>query len=208
MFAASTGHAQFGGLLGGKKKSAGTDKDAYIAQGKQLIQGYALMQSTLLEVGAAQAEAEGDNAKAEEYRVLAKTLADDPSTKDFDKVKQASEEIREKQSDTAKRSVEYTAKGKAALQKTLPKATASFAGGVALSVLSVKWLAEYPDQLKAAGTFGKLKLLKELKVPLYVAKEIPSALKTLPTLTKAMGHAKKQGVDVKDAEKQAAGIKL
>ena len=202
------GTPNFGGLLGGKKKSSGTDKDAYIAQGKQLIQGFVLIQSTLLEVGAAQAEAEGDIATAEKYRVLAKTLADDPSTKDFDKVKQATGEITKKQEDTAKRSVEYTAKGKAALQKTLPQATAAFAGGVALSVFGVKWLKEYPDQLKAAGTFGKFKLLKELKVPLYVAKGIPDTLKGFPALKKAMGYAKKQGVDVKDAEKQANGIEL
>ena len=78
-----------------------------------------------------------------------------------------------------------------------------------MGVQSVDWLKEYPKQLKAAGTFGKLKLVKELKVPLMVAKSLPNSLVTIPKTLKAItGTAKKQGVDVKDAEKKAQAIKL
>jgi hypothetical protein len=176
-------------------------------KGKQLIQGYALLQAAVLEVGAAQALAENDSAAAELYTARANALKKDPSSKNFEQAKQSTKEIVEKQKDEEKRSVEYSEKGKEALNATLPKSFATVAGATALGIMSVDWLKEYPNQLKAAGTFGKLKLVKELKVPMMIAKELPSSLVTIPKTLKAItGNAKKQGVDVKAAEKKAAEI--
>jgi hypothetical protein len=207
LMSASVGFCQFGGLLGGGKKSSAMDKDAYMEQGKQLIQGYALLQAAVLEVGAAQALAENDSAAAELYTARANALKKDPSSKNFEQAKQSTKEIVEKQKDEEKRSVEYSEKGKEALNATLPKSFATVAGATALGIMSVDWLKEYPNQLKAAGTFGKLKLVKELKVPMMIAKELPSSLVTIPKTLKAItGNAKKQGVDVKAAEKKAAEI--
>jgi hypothetical protein len=207
LMSASVGFCQFGGLLGGGKKSSAMDKDAYMEQGKQLIQGYALLQAAVLEVGAAQALAENDSAAAELYTARANALKKDPSSKNFEQAKQSTKEIVEKQKDEEKRSVEYSEKGKEALKATLPKSFATVAGATALGIMSVDWLKEYPNQLKAAGTFGKLKLVKELKVPMMIAKELPSSLVTIPKTLKAItGNAKKQGVDVKAAEKKAAEI--
>jgi hypothetical protein len=207
LMSASVGLCQFGGLLGGGKKSSSMDKDAYMEQGKQLIQGYALLQAAVLEVGAAQALAENNSAAAELYTARANALKKDPSSKNFEQAKQSTKEIVEKQKDEEKRSVEYSEKGKEALKATLPKSFATVAGATALGIMSVDWLKEYPNQLKAAGTFGKLKLVKELKVPMMIAKELPSSLVTIPKTLKAItGNAKKQGVDVKAAEKKAAEI--
>ena len=207
LMSSSIGFCQFGGLLGGGKKSSAMDKDAYMEQGKQLIQGYALLQAAVLEVGAAQALAENDSAAAELYTARANALKKDPSSKNFEQAKQSTKEIVEKQKDEEKRSVEYSEKGKEALNATLPKSFATVAGATALGIMSVDWLKEYPNQLKAAGTFGKLKLVKELKVPMMIAKELPSSLVTIPKTLKAItGNAKKQGVDVKAAEKKAAEI--
>ena len=207
LMSSSIGFCQFGGLLGGGKKSSSMDKDAYMAQGKELIQGYALLQAAVLEVGAAQALAENDSASAELYTARANALKSDPSSKNFENAKQSSKEIVEKQKDEEKRSVEYSEKGKEALKATLPKSFGTVAGATALGILSVDWLKEYPKQLKAAGTFGKLKLVKELKVPMMIAKELPSSLVTIPKTLKAItGSAKKQGVDVKAAEKKALEI--
>ena len=213
LLTSSFAFAQFGklgGLLGGgKNESSGMDKGAYLEQGKQLVQGYAKLQAAILEVGAAQAEAEGDMAAAESYRVTASLLTKNPTSENFEAAHQKSKEITEKQKDTEKRSVEYSEKGKKALQATLPGSFVTVAGAVALGVQSVDWLKEYPNQLKAAGTFGKLKLVKELKVPLMVAKSLPNSLVTIPRTLKAItGTAKKQGVNVKDAEKKAQAIKL
>ena len=213
LLTASFAFAQFGklgGLLGGgKNESSGMDKGAYIEQGKQLVQGYANLQAAILEVGAAQAEAEGDMAAAESYRTTASLLVKSPISENFEAAEQKSKEISEKQKDTEKRAVAYSEKGKKALQATLPDSFVTVAGAVALGVQSVDWLKEYPKQLKAAGTFGKLKLVKELKVPLMVAKSLPNSLVTIPKTLKAItGTAKKQGVDVKDAEKKAQAIKL
>ena len=92
-------------------------------------------------------------------------------------------------------------------RQLFPKSFGTVAGATALGILSVDWLKEYPKQLKAAGTFGKLKLVKELKVPMMIAKELPSSLVTIPKTLKAItGSAKKQGVDVKAAEKKALEI--
>lgn len=208
MFAASTGYAQFGGLLGGKKKSAGTDKDAYLAQGKQLVQGYALLQAAVLEVGAAQALAENDSAQAEIYTARANALKQDPSSENFEKAMQSTKEIAEKQKDTNKRSVEYSEKGKEALRATSPKSVATVAGATALGILAVKWLKEYPDQLKAAGFLGKAKLIKSVKLPVMVAKQLPDSLVTIPKTLKAIfAYSKKQGVDQADAQKKLDAIK-
>jgi hypothetical protein len=207
LMSSSIGFCQFGGFLGGGKKSSSMDKDAYMEQGKELIQGYALLQAAVLEVGAAQALAENDSAAAELYTARANALKSDPSAKNFENAKQSSKEIVEKQKDEEKRSVQYSEKGKEALQATLPKSFATVAGATVLGILSVDWLKEYPNQLKAAGTFGKLKLVKGLKVPMMIAKELPSSLVTIPKTLKAItGTAKKQGVDAKAAEKKAAGI--
>ena len=116
LLTASFAFAQFGklgGLLGGgKNESSGMDKGAYLEQGKQLVQGYAKLQAAILEVGAAQAEAEGDMAAAESYRVTASLLTKNPTSENFEAAQQKSKEITEKQKDTEKRSVEYSEKGK------------------------------------------------------------------------------------------------
>jgi hypothetical protein len=205
----SVGHAPSGKFLGGgNKKPAATDQGTYIEQGKQIVAGYLLIQKSMLEVAIAQAEAEGDLAEARKLNALRKSVTDDPSTEDLEKIKQATQEFASRQDQLEKRAIAYSEQGRAALQQTLPRAFASVAGGAGLSVLAVKWLEEYPNQLKAAGTFGKVKLVSEVKVPLFVAKEIPSALKNVPALVKAMGYAEKQGVDVKDAKRHAAKLKL
>jgi hypothetical protein len=202
LMSSSIGFCQFGGLLGGGKKSSSMDKDAYMAQGKELIQGYALLQAAVLEVGAAQALAEGKLELAEELKVASSTIKKAPTGENFEMVKQYSPKIEEMASADESESAAYTEKGKAALKATLPKSLATVAGAVALGVLSVDWLKEYPNQLKAAGTFGKLKLVKELKVPIMIAKELPSSLVTIPKTLKAItAKAKKQGVDTEAAEK-------
>lgn len=204
----SIGFCQFGGLLGGGKKSSGTDKDAFIQQGKELIEGYALLQAAVLEVAAAQALAENNLAEAERLKTVASAIKDDPHNKDNqEKAKQETDAVFKKQAEKQNESVQYTDKGKQALRDTLPTSFATVAGAVALGIRSVDWLKEYPNQLKAAGTFGKLKLVKELKVPMTVAKELPTSLVTIPKFLKSVtATAKKQGVDTAKADKIAADL--
>jgi len=202
-FATTTVHAQFGGLFGGKKNSAGTDNDAYLAKGIQLVQGYAKIQAAVLEVGAAQALAEKDIAKAEVYTARANALKQDPSSENFEKAAQSIKEITEKQKNEEKRSVEYSEKGKEALQATAPKSVLTLAASIGLGIEAVAWLKEYPDQLKAAGFLDKAKLIKSAKIPLTVAKQLPESLVTiLKTLNAIFAYSKKQGVDLEAADKE------
>jgi hypothetical protein len=210
ILASCSAFGQFGGLLGGSKKSSNLmDKAAYITQGTDLVTKYSIIQASFLEVGAAQKEAEGDFKKAEILRIAAKQSINDPTEDNLKEGSQLADDVVEDLEGLKDKEVSYTESGKKSLQKTLPQTAISMAGGVILIKDTVDWFKQFPDQVKAAGFTGALKLKKDLGGAVFVAKSVATDLpKWLKAVRAATGYAKKQGVDTKDIEKESAKIDL
>ena len=208
----TSAHAQFGlgGLLGGKgKKDSGglMSKGDFLNKGGDLLTRYTAISVSFAEVAEAQAIATGDLAKAEKIRSAINAANQSAGEKTLKPLKQINSDLSKDFENNEKNAVKYSEEGKKALQKTFPKAALSSVGGALLVKDSVDWFKEFPDQVKAAGFTGAMKLKKDASGALFVAKnvatDIPSWLKALKL---GLGYAKKQGVDTSKVEKQSKSL--